>query len=42
MFFGIFLELFKATIAGPSLIQYFTRKMAMFYLDFLPLMWTLV
>ena len=42
MFFGIFLELFKATIAGPSLIQYFTRKMALFYMDFLPLMWTLV
>ena len=42
MFFGIFLELCKATIAGPSLIQYFTRKMAMFYMDFLPLMWTLV
>ena len=42
MFFGIFLELFKATIAGPSLIHYFTWKMAMFYMDFLPLMWTLV
>ena len=36
MFFGIFLELLKVTIAGPTLIQCFTRKMTMFYMDFLP------
>ena len=40
MFFIVFLEFYKVTIAGPSLIKCFTRKMTMFYMDFLPSTWS--
>ena len=40
--FGIFLKVLKVTIADPSLIHCFTRKITMFHVDFLPFVWSLV